>query len=456
MDWLKASAMQQGRAIMAGVLDPLDQTEAYLAAAKAHPDCKRIYARLTEARARSESVAAHDRAKEERRHSLLDGVAIAWKDNIDSGGTVTEAGSKLLEGRVPRKDAIVLARLARRGMVCLGKTHLTELAFSGLGLNPVTATPPNALDPELAPGGSSSGSAVAVALGLAAAAIGTDTGGSVRVPAAWNGLVGFKPTNGAVPEKGVVPLCRRFDVAGPIARTVEDCAELFALMADQRAPDLRDADVRGRRFLVLDGLPFDGAEAGPVAAFEDALARLAAAGAQISHVSTDWTQKAMELSPLLFAPEAYGIWRAQIEDAPELMWKPMLDRFRGGADVSAPDYVAAWESLDAHPPQMGQGDRGRRGCHPDPDRADHAAERRQADGGRGRVRAGKPSDPAEHADRQSSGPAGDHAADGAPGLRHLASGSCRAGQTPAARRGRGRGGTGGLSPSLLDAKPRSR
>lgn len=345
MDWLKAPAMQQGRAIMAGVLDPLDQTEAYLAAAKAHPDCARIYARLTEARARSESVAAHDRAKEERRHSLLDGVAIAWKDNIDSGGTVTEAGSKLLEGRVPRKDAIVLARLARRGMICLGKTHLTELAFSGLGLNPVTATPPNALDPQLAPGGSSSGSAVAVALGLAAAAIGTDTGGSVRVPAAWNGLVGFKPTSGAVPEKGVVPLCRRFDVAGPIARTVEDCAELFALMADQRAPDLTDADVRGRRFLVLDGLPFEGAEAGPVAAFEDALARLDAAGAEIRHVTTDWVEKAMALSPLLFAPEAYGIWRAQIEDAPELMWKPMLDRFRGGAEVSAPDYVSAWESL---------------------------------------------------------------------------------------------------------------
>ncbi|SCY22035.1 amidase [Paracoccus tibetensis] len=345
MDWLKAPAMQQGRAIMAGILDPLDQTEAYLAAAKAHPDCARIYARLTEARARSESVAAHDRAKEERRHSLLDGVAIAWKDNIDSGGTVTEAGSKLLEGRVPRKDAIVLARLARRGMICLGKTHLTELAFSGLGLNPVTATPPNALDPQLAPGGSSSGSAVAVALGLAAAAIGTDTGGSVRVPAAWNGLVGFKPTSGAVPEKGVVPLCRRFDVAGPIARTVEDCAELFALMADQRAPDLTDADVRGRRFLVLDGLPFEGAEAGPVAAFEDALARLDAAGAEIRHVTTDWVEKAMALSPLLFAPEAYGIWRAQIEDAPELMWKPMLDRFRGGAEVSAPDYVSAWESL---------------------------------------------------------------------------------------------------------------
>ncbi|MFL2778540.1 MAG: amidase [Paracoccus marcusii] len=345
MDWLRASATQQGRAIMAGVLDPIDQTEAYLAAAKDHPDCARIYARLTAARARSEAVAAHDRAKQERRHSLLDGVAISWKDNIDSGGTVTEAGSRLLEGRVPRKDANILARAARRGMVCLGKTHMTELAFSGLGLNPRTATPPNALDPDLAPGGSSSGAAVSVALGLAAAAVGTDTGGSVRVPAAWNGLVGFKPTHGALPEKGVVPLARRFDIAGPIARSVEDCAQIFAIMADQRAPDLDGASVQGLRLMVLEGLPFDDAESGPVTAFQDAVDRLGRAGAQIAHVSTDWLDKAMALSPQLFAPEAYGIWRAQIEDAPELMWQPILERFRGGAGVSAPEYVAAWESL---------------------------------------------------------------------------------------------------------------
>lgn len=345
MDWLRASATQQGRAIMAGVLDPIDQTEAYLAAAKDHPDCARIYARLTAARARSEAVAAHDRAKQERRHSLLDGVAISWKDNIDSGGTVTEAGSRLLEGRVPRKDANILARAARRGMVCLGKTHMTELAFSGLGLNPRTATPPNALDPDLAPGGSSSGAAVSVALGLAAAAVGTDTGGSVRVPAAWNGLVGFKPTHGALPEKGVVPLARRFDIAGPIARSVEDCAQIFAIMADQRVPDLDGASVQGLRLMVLEGLPFDDAESGPVTAFQDAVDRLGRAGAQIAHVSTDWLDKAMALSPQLFAPEAYGIWRAQIEDAPELMWQPILERFRGGAGVSAPDYVAAWESL---------------------------------------------------------------------------------------------------------------
>lgn len=345
MNWLRASATQQGRAILAGVLDPIDQTEAYLAAAKDHPDSARIFARLTPARARSEAVAAYDRAKQERRHSLLDGVAITWKDNIDSGGTVTEAGSRLLEGRIPRKDANILARAARRGMVCLGKTHMTELAFSGLGLNPRTATPPNALDPDLAPGGSSSGAAVSVALGLAAAAVGTDTGGSVRVPAAWNGLVGFKPTHGALPEKGVVPLARKFDIAGPLARSVEDCAQIFAIMADQRAPDLDGATIAGRRLMVLEGLPFDDAESGPITAFEDAVDRLGRAGAQIAHVSTDWLDKAMALSPQLFAPEAYGIWRAQIEDAPELMWSPILERFRGGAEVSAPDYVAAWESL---------------------------------------------------------------------------------------------------------------
>ena len=345
MDWLRASAVEQGRAIMAGILDPIDQTEAYLAAAKDNPYRDRIYARMTEIRARSGAIAAHDRAKEEMRFGLLDGVAISWKDNIDSGGTVTEAGSKLLDGRVPRKDATVLARAAREGVLCLGKTHMTELAFSGLGLNPSTATPPNVYDPDLAPGGSSSGAAVSVAMGLAAAAIGTDTGGSIRVPAAWNGLVGFKPTHEALPEKGVVPLARKFDTVGPIARNVEDCAELFAIMAGEKAVDLRGASLKGMRLMVLEGIPFDDAESLPVAAFEDAVDRLARAGAQISHVSTDWVAKAMPLSAQLFASEAYGIWRAQIEDAPELMWKPILERFRGGAEVSAPEYVAAWESL---------------------------------------------------------------------------------------------------------------
>lgn len=345
MDWLRASAVAQGRAIMAGLLDPVDQTEAYLEAARRHPHGLRIYARLTPERARAEAIAAHDRARAELRRGLLDGVAINWKDNIDSGGIRTEAGSRLLEGRVPRRDADVLSQASRDGLICLGKTHMTELAFSGLGLNPSTATPPNAIDAERAPGGSSSGAAVSVALGLAAAAIGSDTGGSIRVPAAWNDLVGFKPTQGSVPARGVVPLCRRFDVVGPLARTVEDCAEIMAVLVGRPAVDLKGAAARGLRLMVLEGLPFAEAESAPVTAFEEAVDRLAAAGARVTRANSDIVDKAMDLSGLLFAPEAYGIWRAQIEDAPELMWAPILERFRGGAAVSAADYVSGWETL---------------------------------------------------------------------------------------------------------------
>jgi aspartyl-tRNA(Asn)/glutamyl-tRNA(Gln) amidotransferase subunit A len=187
---------------------------------------------------------------------------------------------------------------------------------------------------------------VSVALGLAAAAIGSDTGGSIRVPAAWNGLVGFKPTHGNVSDAGVVPLCRRFDVAGPIARNVEDCAEIYAVLRSEKAADLGGSKARGRRLLVLDGVPFDDARPGPIAAFEDAVARLTRAGARITHAAPPCVAEAMALAPTLFAPEAYGIWQDQIEDAPELMYPPILERFRGGKQVLAADYVAGWESLN--------------------------------------------------------------------------------------------------------------
>ncbi|MFD1880423.1 amidase [Paracoccus pacificus] len=345
MDWLKATAVEQGRAIMAGLISPLEQLEAYLDAVERHPDAKRIFARLTIDRARAEAIAAHDRARAGLRRGLLDGVALSWKDLFDSAGIATESGSKLLEGRVPDRDARVLAESTVQGLVCIGKTHMTELAFSGLGLNPMTATPPNAYDPTLVPGGSSSGAAVSVALGLCAAAIGSDTGGSVRVPAAWNGLVGLKTSHGLVPLTGVVPLCPRFDTVGPLARTVEDCAALLGVLTGTPAPDLGDADLNGKRLLVLDGVPFDGAREGPVQAFEDAVNRLAAAGARITHAEIGCVAEALALAPSLFAPEAYGIWKDQIEDAPELMFPPVLERFRGGNAVLAADYVSAWASL---------------------------------------------------------------------------------------------------------------
>ncbi|MGB5069169.1 MAG: amidase family protein, partial [Albidovulum sp.] len=164
-DWRSKSAGDLGRAIGRGDIDPVDLTETYLAAISAHDSRDRIYARLTESRARSEAKAAADRAKAGMRRSPLDGVPISWKDLFDSAGVATESGTRLLKGRTPTADAEVLRNATAQGLVCLGKTHMTELAFSGLGLNPVTATPPNINDPALVPGGSSSGAATSVAFG---------------------------------------------------------------------------------------------------------------------------------------------------------------------------------------------------------------------------------------------------------------------------------------------------
>lgn len=347
MDWRGRTAAEQGRAIGTGALDPVDLTEAYLDAARDHPMSARIYARMTETRARAEAVAAHDRAKAGFRLGPLDGVPISWKDLFDTAGTATEAGSALLQGRVPQSDAQVLATATQRGLVCLGKTHMSELAFSGLGLNPITATAPNVHDPALISGGSSSGAAASVAFGLASAAIGSDTGGSVRIPAAWNDLVGLKTTSARVSLKGVVPLCLKFDTVGPLARSVEDAALLLGALEGRGAADLKGAGLDGTRFLVLKTTAFESIEDAPATAFEEALARVTAAGAYVERRDVPEVAEAMALTGALYATEAYGLWKYVIEAAPQKMYAEILERFRGGADVSAPTYVAAWAKLEA-------------------------------------------------------------------------------------------------------------
>ena len=346
--WLWMGAGALGRGIDAGPIDPRELTEVYLAAIESHPHTPAIYARLTPGRARAEAAAAAERAQTGLRRGPLDGVPVSWKDLFDSAGVATEAGSALLRDRVPARDAAVLASATRAGMVCLGKTHMTELAFSGLGINPSTATPPNINDPEHAPGGSSSGAATSVAFGLAAAAIGSDTGGSVRVPAAWNDLAGLKTSVGCLPTGGVVPLCPRFDTIGPITRTVEDAGLLLSVLAGSPAPDLAAADARGLRFLVLDTSGHGETRAVPAAAFAGAVEALQQAGAVIETAAVPATDAALGLAPLVFAPEAYGVWGATIEARPEAMFAPIRDRFRSGAAVSAADYVDAWRQLDVH------------------------------------------------------------------------------------------------------------
>ncbi len=346
-DWLGRTAADQGRAIGAGDLDPVDLAQAYLEAIAAHPMADRIYARTTPERALAEAGAARLRAQTGQRLSPLDGVPISWKDLFDTAGVVTEAGSALLKGRVPDRDAEVLRNATAAGLVCLGKTHMTELAFSGLGLNPVTTTPPCVNDHDAVPGGSSSGAAASVAFGLAPCGIGSDTGGSVRIPAAWNDLVGLKTTAGRVSCEGVVPLCEKFDTIGPLCRSVEDATLMLAALEGGRAADLRGVSLKGRRLAILKTVVMDGLRDAPASAFADAVRRLEAAGARIEEVDAPELTTAMSFAPILFTAEAYGIWRDTIEAAPHLMFDQILERFRGGANVGAADYVAAWRTLEA-------------------------------------------------------------------------------------------------------------
>ncbi|WP_299414257.1 amidase family protein [uncultured Sulfitobacter sp.] len=346
-DWLTMTAADLGRGIGAGRIDPVALCEAYLTAIEAHPLRDRIYARVTAARARSEAAAAAKRAQSGQRLSLLDGVPISWKDLYDTAGIGTEAGSRLLAGRVPEHDALVVQNATAAGLVCLGKVHMSEIAFSGLGYNPSTATPPCVNDADAVPGGSSSGSAASVAFGLAAASIGSDTGGSVRIPSAWNDLVGLKTTHGRLSLEGVVPLALKFDTIGPLCRSVEDAALLTAVLEGSKAPDLRGASLKGRRFAILETVMLDGIRDAPKSSFIQAVAKLEAAGAVIETITVQAAQDALDVSGPLITAEAYGLWRDVIEAAPEKMYAEILRRFRLGAEYSGPDYVSAWAKLDA-------------------------------------------------------------------------------------------------------------
>ena len=234
-DPLKMSASELGEAFENNLIDPVEALEAI----QKNTLTDRIYLEVTKARAVGEAKDARKRQKFNARTGPLDGVPLSWKDLFDVAGHQTTAGSDLLKGRVPKNDCAILKLASINGLVTLGKTHMSELAFSGLGLNPITQTPPCVNDLSAVAGGSSSGAAASVAFGLAPAAIGSDTSGSVRIPAAWNDLVGLKTTLGRVSMEGVIPLCRSFDTVGPIVKTVEDAALLFSVLTGNKPVDLK-------------------------------------------------------------------------------------------------------------------------------------------------------------------------------------------------------------------------
>ncbi len=217
--------------------------------------------------------------------SAVDGLPISVKDLFDVAGDVTRAGSKVLANEPAAKvDAPVIARLRAAGAIILGRTNMVEFAFGGTGLNPHYGTPRNPFDRATGrvPGGSSSGAAVAVADGMSVMGLGSDTRGSVRMPAALCGVVGFKPTQQRIPRDGAFPLSYTLDSVGPLANSVACCAAYDAVLANQPIEPLPNMPVKGLRLLRPQSSVFDGLDREVANAFDAALARLSSAGAIVT------------------------------------------------------------------------------------------------------------------------------------------------------------------------------
>lgn len=234
--------------------------------------------------ARAAAEAAYARAKAGISLGPLDGVIITIKDLFDVAGEVTRAGSKVVaeEGKPATRDAPPIAALRRGGGVIVAKTNMTEFAFSGVGANPHYGTPGNPADRTRIPGGSTSGGAVAVADGMCEIAIGSDTGGSTRVPGALCGVVGFKPSRQRITTEGAFPLSQSIDSIGPIARSVENCAKADAVMAGIEAAPLAPVSLAGLRIGIPQGLPLEKLDATVAKTFPAAVERLNKAGARLS------------------------------------------------------------------------------------------------------------------------------------------------------------------------------
>jgi aspartyl-tRNA(Asn)/glutamyl-tRNA(Gln) amidotransferase subunit A len=243
--------------------------------------CLTVYADA----ARAAADAADARAKRGAALGPFDGTIVSIKDLFDVAGEPTRAGSKILaEEAVPAKaDAAIVRRLRDAGAVIVAKTNMTEFAFSGIGANPHFGTPGNPRDRSRVPGGSSAGAPVAVADGMCDIAIGTDTGGSVRIPASLCGLVGFKPSKQRVPTDGAFPLSYTLDSVGPIAKSVADCGAADAVMAGEEILPLEPIALKGLHFGVAEGLPLDRIDDTVAAGFALAVKRLADAGVRVTH-----------------------------------------------------------------------------------------------------------------------------------------------------------------------------
>ena len=275
------------------------------------------------------------------------GVTLSVKDLFDIAGEITTAGSRVLADAKPAdRDATVLARLRAAGFIVIGRTNMTEFAYSGLGMNPHYGNPRSPFGRDQGggrvAGGSSSGSAVSICDDMAAATIGTDTGGSTRAPAAFCGITGMKPTTTRMPSRGVYPLSSSFDAAGPMAGSVACCAVLDDLMTGGEGHAETPFPVSGLRLAVPRGYLFDDLDPEVAAAFDAAVDRLSAAGANVTDIRIDILEdlRPANLPKSIVSAEAYEVHRAMMADRRDGYDPYVAARLAGGADISAADYIA--------------------------------------------------------------------------------------------------------------------
>ncbi|WP_434777080.1 amidase [Neisseria sp. Ec49-e6-T10] len=276
--------------------------------------------------------------------SSLAGLPVSIKDLFDVKGQVSTAGSVLFKSHTPAKiDAPVIQKLRQAGAVMIGRTNMSEFAFSGLGLNPHYGTPTYADNFTRIAGGSTSGGAVSVALGHAVAALGSDTGGSLRIPAAFCGLVGFKPSCGRITTTGAFPLSYSFDTVGAITRSVEDCALVDSILSGQEHTQSYSA-LNQLRFAITDDYVLDDADETVQQAYHSALDKLKASGAVIEKISFQELYDIPKINHAggLTAAESWFIHRQYLQNAEQ---QPLYDprvakRITRGEVISAADYLA--------------------------------------------------------------------------------------------------------------------
>jgi len=292
------TATDMARDLRTGKCDPVEVTHEVFDRIAAHGD-DAIYIEQTRDRALMLAETSRLRLRAGQPASPLDGVPIAWKDLFDLKGRTTTVGSVVTKNDAPaERDADVVARAQQAGVITTGTVNMTEFAYSGIGLNPHYGTPRNIHAPKgqrRSPGGSSSGSGVVVSAGIVPLSMGSDTGGSVRIPASFNGVVGYKTSSQRYFMQGVFPLSQSLDCLGPLANSAADCALFDAVLRDRAAAEAQPRAASELTFVIPDEVLFDAISADVEANFHATISRLEAAGARVRRIALPELREITEL-----------------------------------------------------------------------------------------------------------------------------------------------------------------